>query len=414
MLTGERRWGSNSILFTLPHFSQDLCFNSLEAKLSAKLHLVTTCLVVEQALMGTRMLRMPNCLLKLTRLVLSHKLRALFILTFKFMSFVSILLYWRITEDAKVRDQVYSLPTEIHCGHSVPSPPHAIADGPPPPPGDVFFVETSERTNPNDLFTCSVESAARTHPGTRVVVLMKGLAKRNASLPNHWGFSLLSCFPNVEIRPLDLPELFSGTPLAKWYSQAHQRWEPYFFPILSDACRIAIMWKFGGIYLDTDFIVLKNLKNLTNVLGTQSKYVLNGAFLSFKPRHKFIELCMQDFVENYNSWIWGHQGPQLLTRVFKKWCSIRSLRSSKSCKGVSALPREAFYPIRWQDWKKYFEVVSSSELQELLKNSYAVHVWNKKSQGTRLEITSQALLAQLHSHFCPATYDILKMDSERQ
>ncbi|XP_052546629.1 lactosylceramide 4-alpha-galactosyltransferase [Tympanuchus pallidicinctus] len=359
--------------------------------------------------MGTRMLRMPNCLLKLTRVVLGHKLRTLFILAFKFMSFVSIMLYWRITEDSKDRDQVY-LPVQIRCAHSVPSPPCAVAGEPPPPPGDVFFVETSERTNPNYLFMCSVESAARTHPGTRVVVLMKGLANRNASLPNHWGFSLLSCFPNVEIRPLDLSELFSGTPLAKWYLQAQQRWEPYFLPILSDACRIAIMWKFGGIYLDTDFIVLKNLKNLTNVLGTQSKYVLNGAFLSFTPKHKFIELCMQDFVENYNSWIWGHQGPQLLTRVFKKWCSIRSLRSSKSCKGVSALPREAFYPIRWQDWKKYFEAVSSTELNELLKNTYAVHVWNKKSQGTRLEITSQALLAQLHSHFCPATYDVLKMD----
>ncbi|XP_010713700.1 lactosylceramide 4-alpha-galactosyltransferase isoform X1 [Meleagris gallopavo] len=379
------------------------------AKPVLKAKQITTFLLEEQALMGTRMLRMPNCLLKLTRVVLGHKLRTLFILAFKFMSFVSIVLYWRITEDSKGRDQVY-LPVQIQCAHSVPSPPCAVADEPPPPPGDVFFVETSERTNPNYLFMCSVESAARTHPGTRVVVLMKGLANRNASLPNHWGFSLLSCFPNVEIRPLDLSELFSGTPLAKWYLQAQQRWEPYFLPILSDACRIAIMWKFGGIYLDTDFIVLKNLKNLTNVLGTQSKYVLNGAFLSFTPKHKFIELCMQDFVENYNSWIWGHQGPQLLTRVFKKWCSIRSLRSSKSCKGVSALPREAFYPIRWQDWKKYFEVVSSTELNELLKNTYAVHVWNKKSQGTRLEITSQALLAQLHSHFCPATYDVLKMD----
>ncbi|NXV48048.1 A4GAT galactosyltransferase, partial [Uria aalge] len=356
-------------------------------------------------------LRMPNCLPKLTRVVMSHKLRALFILAFKFVSLASIMLYWRIMEDPKGRAQVYSLPVEIHCAHSVPSPPRIIAGGPPPSPGNVFFVETSQQTNPSYLFTCSVESAARTHPRTRVVVLMKGLANGNASLPNHWAFLLLSCFPNVEIWPLDLAELFSGTPLAKWYLQSYHRWEPYFLPVLSDACRITITWKFGGIYLDTDFIVLKNLKNLTNALGIQSQNVLNGAFLSFTPKHEFMELCMQDFVDNYNSWIWAHQGPQLLTRVFKKWCSIRSLRNSMSCKGVSALPREAFYPIRWQDWKKYFEVVSSSELHHLFNNTCAVHVWNKKSQGTRLEITFQALLAQLHSQFCPATYDIMK-DSE--
>ncbi|XP_074860137.1 lactosylceramide 4-alpha-galactosyltransferase [Carettochelys insculpta] len=354
------------------------------------------------------MYKMPNCMLQLNRMVMNHKLWAVFIITFKFMSFVSIMFYWRITEDAKDKSLLYGLPLQVKCPQSVPSSPPAVSGRPPPPSRDIFFVETSERMNPSFLFMCSVESAARAHPETKVIILMKGFANRNFTLPKHWGFSLLSCFPNVEIWPLDLNDLFTGTPLADWYSVVQHRWEPYFLPILSDACRIAIMWKFGGIYLDTDFIVLKNLNNLTNVLGTQSKYVLNGAFLSFEPKHKFIELCMQDYVDNYNGWIWGHQGPQLLTRVFKKWCSIRSLQSSKSCKGVTTLPREAFYPIRWQDWKKYFEVVSSSELHELFKNTYAVHIWNKKSQGTRFEITSKALLAQLHSHYCPSTYEIMK------
>ncbi|NXO04043.1 A4GAT galactosyltransferase, partial [Rhinopomastus cyanomelas] len=359
------------------------------------------------------MLGKPSCLPKLTRVVLSHKLRALFLLAFNFTSFASVMLYWRIGEDPKDKGKGYGLPAEFHCGHFVPPPPARVtAAGPPPSPGDVFFVETSERTDPSYLylFTCSVESAARAHPGTRVVVLMKGLASGNASLPNHWGFSLLSCFPNVEIRPLDVPELFSGTPLAEWYSRAQQRWEPYFLPVLSDACRIAIMWKFGGIYLDTDFIVLKNLKNLTNALGIQSPDLLNGAFLSFSAKHEFMELCMRDFVENYNGWVWGHQGPELLTRVFKRWCPISSIQHVLSCKGVSALSSEAFYPVRWEDWKRLFEAISSSELHELLKNTYALHVWNKLSHGTRLEIASQALLAQLYSQFCPATHAKMKMN----
>ncbi|XP_010127932.1 PREDICTED: lactosylceramide 4-alpha-galactosyltransferase-like, partial [Chlamydotis macqueenii] len=121
-----------------------------------------------------------------------------------------------------------------------------VAGGPPPPPGDVFFVETSEQTSPSYLFLCSVESAARTHPGTRVVVLMKGL-------------------------------------------------------------------------------------------------------------HEYIELCMQDFVDNYNGWIWAHQGPELLTRVFKKWCSISNIQNNMSCKGVRALPPEVVYPVPWPNWKKLFE-----------------------------------------------------------
>ncbi|NXL60421.1 A4GAT galactosyltransferase, partial [Chordeiles acutipennis] len=352
--------------------------------------------------------RMSNCLPKLTTVVLSHKLRALFIVTISFVFFASVMFYWRTGEDAE--GQLYSLPTQSRCERFLPCLPRPTAGRPPSLTGNIFFVETSEQTSPSYLFTCSVESAARMHPETRVVVLMKGLANRNDSLPDHWAFSLLSCFPNVEIRPLDLPELFSGTPLAKWYLQSEHQKEPFFLPVLSDACRIAIMWKFGGIYLDTDFIVLRNLKNLTNALGMQSQYLLNGAFLSFKPRHEFMAFCMQDFVDNYNGWIWAHQGPQLLTRVFKKWCSISDIQNNMSCKGVSALSPEAFYPIHWADWHQLFEAISSSKLHKLLKNTYAVHVWNKLSRGARLE-TSQALLAQLYSQFCPATCAEMK-DSE--
>ncbi|XP_071407747.1 lactosylceramide 4-alpha-galactosyltransferase [Pithys albifrons albifrons] len=355
--------------------------------------------------------RMPSYLLQLTRMLLSRKGRALLILIFMLMSLAYLTLYWRIEEDS-YGGALYSLPEGFSCARSVPlSLPSARAS--PPSRGNVFFVETSEQTNPGYLFSCSVESAARTHPGTSVVVLLRGLARGNSSLPKHWAFSLLSCFPNVQIRPLDLAELFSGTPLQKWYLGPLRRWEPYSIPILSDACRFVLMWKFGGIYLDTDFIVLRNLQNLTNALGIQSEDELNGAFLSFKPKHKFMELCMKDFVKNYNAWIWGHQGPDLLTRVFKKWCSVRTIRSM-SCKGVRALAPEAVYPIPWQNWKKLFEATSALELHKLLKNTYAVHIWNQMSHRTRLEIPSQALLAQLYSQFCPATYAKMKQDSQDQ
>uniref|UniRef100_A0A8C5UIW7 Lactosylceramide 4-alpha-galactosyltransferase n=1 Tax=Malurus cyaneus samueli TaxID=2593467 RepID=A0A8C5UIW7_9PASS len=323
---------------------------------------------------------MPSCLLTLTRVVLSHKPWALFILIFMFVSFAYIKLYRRIWENPKNIDYSYTLSAESSCAHSVPS-------------------------------SHSTASAARTHPGSRVVVLMKGLASANTSLTKHWAFSLLRCFPNVEIQPLDLTELFSGTPLKKWYLWPLRHWEPHFVPVLSDACRIVLMWKFGGIYLDTDFIVLKNLENLTNAIGIQDEDVLNGAFLSFKPKHEFMELCMQDFVQNYNGWIWGHQGPGLVTRVFKKWCSLKTI-TSMSCKGVRALAPEAVYPIPWQRWRKLFESISALELHKLLKNSYAVHIWNKLSHGTKVRGPSQALLAQLYSQFCPATYAKMKQDTE--
>ena len=348
----------------------------------------------------------PDCLLRLLRDTPRQRVCTLFIIGFKLTFFVSVMVYWHVVGEPGGQGQLSNLPVDVPCPHMVPPtpPPSGI-----PPPGNIFFLETSDRTNPNFLFMCSVESAARAHPESPVVVLMKGLPGRNASRPRHLGLSLLGCFPNVQMRPLDLGELFRDTPLAAWYAAVQRRWEPYLLPVLSDASRIALLWKFGGIYLDTDFIVLKDLRNLTNALGTQSRYVLNGAFLAFEQHHEFMAQCMHDFVAHYNGWIWGHQGPQLLTRVFKKWCSIRSLSESRACRGVTTLPPEAFYPIPWQNWKKYFEDISPQELTRLLNATFAVHVWNKKSQGTRFEATSKALLAQLHARYCPTTHKAMKM-----
>lgn len=343
----------------------------------------------------------PDCLPRMLRGTPRQRVFTLFIISFKFTFLVSILIYWHTVGAPKDQRRQYSLPVDFPCPQL--AFPRVSA------PSNIFFLETSDRTNPSFLFMCSVESAARAHPESQVVVLMKGLPRDTTAWPRNLGISLLSCFPNVQIRPLNLQELFEDTPLAAWYLEAQQRWEPYLLPVLSDASRIALLWKFGGIYLDTDFIVLKNLRNLTNMLGIQSRYVLNGAFLAFERKHEFLALCIRDFVAHYNGWIWGHQGPQLLTRVFKKWCSIRSLKESRACRGVTALPPKAFYPIPWQNWKKYFEDISPEELAQLLNATYAVHVWNKKSQGTHLEATSRALLAQLHARYCPTTHSAMTM-----
>ncbi|XP_029811261.1 lactosylceramide 4-alpha-galactosyltransferase, partial [Suricata suricatta] len=283
---------------------------------------------------GENMPRPPDCLLRLLRGAPSQRACTLLIISFKFTFFVSVMIYWHIAGEPSGQREFPNLPADVPCPRWVP--PKLISSA--PPPGNIFFLETSDRTNPNFLFMCSVESAARAHPEARVVVLMKGLSGGNTSLPRHLGLSLLGCFPNVHLLPLDLEALFRDTPLEAWYATRRRRWEPYLLPVLSDASRITLLWKFGGIYLDTDFIVLRNLQNLTNSLGAQSSDLLNGAFLAFERHHEFLALCMRDFVAHYNGWVWGHQGPQLLTRVFKSWCSVRSLGDSQGCRGVTTLP----------------------------------------------------------------------------
>ncbi|XP_066446959.1 lactosylceramide 4-alpha-galactosyltransferase-like [Eleutherodactylus coqui] len=324
------------------------------------------------------------------------------------LSFGFLFVYLKFTS-VKEEAHLHHLPKEIACPGSIlnesnNSQTYVTGDG---RVGGIFFMETSDKTSPTLQMMCAVESAARANPHTKITIMMNGLMGSNQSLPQNLGLSLLSCFSNVEFVSLDFKKLFSDTPLGTWYSKVERHWELVDYTTLSDATRLAALWKWGGIYLDTDFIILKNLGNFTNAMGVQSLYIINGAFLTFQPQHKFIELCMNDFVDAYNYWLYGHQGPQLLTRVYKRWCGIHRLRDKKSCRGVNILPKESFYPVDWHDWKKFFELIEPKEIKMLLRNSYGVHLWNKKSQGKHMEPGS--LLEHLQLEYCPATNNLRKM-----
>ncbi|KAM3926006.1 lactosylceramide 4-alpha-galactosyltransferase-like [Leptodactylus fuscus] len=323
------------------------------------------------------------------------------------LSFIFLFVYLKFTSIREEEAHLHHLPNKVTCPDSILNEPNSFQTG--GPGGGIFFLETSDRTSPTFQVMCAVESAARTNPHTKITIMMNGLMGNNQSLslPQNIGISLLSCFSNVEFIPLDFKMLFSDTPLSTWYSKVERHWELVDYIILADACRLAALWKWGGIYLDTDFIILKNLVNITNSMGLQSQYIINVAFLTFKPQHKFIEICMKDFVTSYNYWLYGHQGPQLLTRVYKRWCGIRRLRDKNSCRGVNVLPKEAFYPVDWQDWRKYFEVIELKEVMRLLSNSYGVHLWNKKSRGNRVQEGS--FLEHLQVEYCPTTNSLMKM-----
>ncbi|XP_040291953.1 lactosylceramide 4-alpha-galactosyltransferase [Bufo bufo] len=337
---------------------------------------------------------------------LNFKSWSMSLVSFSSLSLIFIFIYVKFTFITEEKAHLHHLPNEITCPDSIPNELNSsqinATSG-----GGIFFLETSDKTSPTFQVMCAVESAARANPNTKITIMMNGLTANNQSIPRNFGISLLSCFSNVEFVPLDFKKLFMDTPLSMWYSKVEKHWESVDYPTLSDACRLAILWKWGGIYLDTDFIILKNLVNITNSMGLQSLYTVNGAFLTFQPQHKFIELCMRDFVNTYNYWLYGHQGPQLLTRVYKRWCGIHRLRDKKSCRGVNILPKEAFYPVDWQDWKKYFEVIDPKEMKMLLRNSYGVHLWNKKSQGRHLE--NGSFLEHLQLKHCPTTNSLMKM-----
>ncbi|CAG0915856.1 unnamed protein product [Notodromas monacha] len=64
-----------------------------------------------------------------------------------------------------------------------------------------------------------------------------------------------------------------------------------------DVLRYVTLFKYGGLYLDTDVIVMKPMDDLVNALGLQGPTELNGGVLAFEKHHPFIEACLKEVSE---------------------------------------------------------------------------------------------------------------------
>ncbi|XP_037681078.1 alpha-1,4-N-acetylglucosaminyltransferase [Choloepus didactylus] len=274
----------------------------------------------------------------------------------------------------------------------------------------IVFLETSERMEPPPLVSCAVESAARIYPERPVVFFMKGLNSSTQLSPNstHPAFSLLSAIDNVFLFPLDMKRLLEDTPLFEWYTQINITAERHWLHVSSDASRLAIIWKYGGIYMDTDVISIKPIPEKNFLAAQASKHSSNGVF-GFLPHHPFLWACMENFVEHYNSAIWGNQGPGLMTRVLKVWCKLRDFQevSDLRCQNLSFLHPQRFYPISYPEWRRYYKVWDT---EPSFNNSYALHLWNYMNRERKAVVRgSNTLVENLYRKHCPRTYsDLIK------
>ncbi|XP_048190403.1 alpha-1,4-N-acetylglucosaminyltransferase [Perognathus longimembris pacificus] len=273
----------------------------------------------------------------------------------------------------------------------------------------IVFIETSERLEPPPLVSCALESAAKVYPGQPVAFFMKGLSNGTRLTPNssYPALSLLSAMDNVFFFPLDMERLFEGTPLLAWYTRIDSEREQYWLHVSADAARLAVVWKYGGVYMDTDLISLRPVPDENFVAAQGSGSCSNGVF-GFEPRHPFLWACMENFVEHYNSRVWGNQGPLLMTRMLRVRCRLgafpRRGRGDLRCGDLSVLHPDRFYPIPFRQWGRYYQVWDPPD--PAFRASYALHLWNFMNRRERKTVRpgSGTLAERLYRRHCPGTY----------
>ncbi|XP_066454186.1 alpha-1,4-N-acetylglucosaminyltransferase-like [Eleutherodactylus coqui] len=270
----------------------------------------------------------------------------------------------------------------------------------------IIFVETTDRMDKPSLVLCSIESAARMYPDRPVVFFMKGLhdiISEDDEKKARERFPSLSSYQNIYFFPLRLEKLFAGTPFLPWYEKIDPRRDIYWTHVKADACRLALIWKYGGIYMDTDVISIRPIPEDNFLAAENTKSTSNSVF-GLSLHHKLSWEFMENFVQNYKGTVWGHQGPGVFTRVVKKYCGLPQFKSvgDLKCANVSYLHPERFYPIAYPAWKNYFKVWKTLPM---FNNSYAVHLWNYMNKERKsMVVGSHTLVEHLYKQYCPSTY----------
>lgn len=150
------------------------------------------------------------------------------------------------------------------------------------------------------------------------------------------------------------------------------------FGAKSDILRYELLYKFGGLYVDTDFECLKSFSGLHHLtdfyagIFSPGKICINNGLIGASPKHPIIKNCIQQLrlpkeiaEQNLGLKILEATGPRLLTR-----CILEFIKQ-KDCRCL-ILPSSYFYP------SPNSNSGASEHYQKgfIKPETYAIHYWH--------------------------------------
>ncbi|XP_062012335.1 uncharacterized protein At4g19900 [Rosa rugosa] len=222
------------------------------------------------------------------------------------------------------------------------------------------------------------------------------------------GYKVAVAMPNLD-------ELLKGTP-THIFASAWFEWRKtkHYATHYSELIRLAALYKYGGIFLDSDIIVLKSLSSLSNCVGKEDRLAggsLNGAVMAFKRKSLFVMECLKEFYMTYDDTRLRWNGADLLTRVARRFLTIRN-KSVRQME-LNMLPSFTFFPIAPQNISRYFTAPTTETekaqqdvlFRKILNESFTFHFWNSFTSSLIPE--PESLATRLIDHRCIRCSDVL-------
>lgn len=139
--------------------------------------------------------------------------------------------------------------------------------------------------------------SALINPNSSVVVLFL-TPTDHIRLTNSNDFQSILSYRNIYIRYLNTLDLTKGTLLEKWMDKKLLQNSKYAVGHTSDILRIALLYKYSGIYLDLDTITIKPLNELNATSfacdGKEGSLINNGILkFSENPQKELLEIMLE-------------------------------------------------------------------------------------------------------------------------
>jgi hypothetical protein len=151
---------------------------------------------------------------------------------------------------------------------------------------------------------------------------------------------------------------------------------------------LVALYKYGGLYMDMDVIVLKPLDSLSNTMGSEilanGEIRLNGAIMAFNKSSPFLRQCLEEFTATYDDTLLEWNGAELVTRVANSSIGKGGKRWIEDADVLQIQEPFAFFPIPSSKISRYFVAPTDKQQDEekellgrIIDEAYTTHLWNR-------------------------------------
>jgi len=149
---------------------------------------------------------------------------------------------------------------------------------------------------------------------------------------------------------------------------------------ISDYIRLKKVYEYGGIYLDTDMLVFKNLDPLLKhdcFFGAEDFNYINASVMGSVKNNMFINKLIDSYKKiegiTSNTDLTEITIPKIITKCLKQEVNLSNVIFDKveNFQEITVYPYKYFYPLPFD---KRYEVKNYSQF--CYEETYAIHLWN--------------------------------------